>query len=193
MSQVNAKYLKDENGNVFSPITKDNSVIVGGGSISLYDYINTVSNIPIFRKVLYSSNSGFTVDKNNWNSLSNFTYTGFELDTKQYPAVLPGFKRVVRMFATYSDNVNGSVTPGRGIVIGGQTNSGSWIPEFNLSPIWGSLLDRANRCSVNQYDYDSLPKEHINFKAIIAGEVPEQASQGKIYYLEIQYLDKLIE
>lgn len=35
MSQVNGKYLKDENGNVFSPITSPGSIVYhknGGGS-----------------------------------------------------------------------------------------------------------------------------------------------------------------
>ena len=31
MSTVQSKYLKDENGNVFSPITSDTSVMLGGG------------------------------------------------------------------------------------------------------------------------------------------------------------------
>lgn len=30
MSQVNGKYLKDENGNIFSPITSSDTVISGG-------------------------------------------------------------------------------------------------------------------------------------------------------------------
>ena len=34
MSNVNGKYLKDENNQVFSPITSSESVIMGGGKNS---------------------------------------------------------------------------------------------------------------------------------------------------------------
>ena len=33
MSQVNGKYIKDENGNIFSPIVSSDSVITKGGGI----------------------------------------------------------------------------------------------------------------------------------------------------------------
>lgn len=31
MSQINGKYIKDENGNIISPITSAESVVFGGG------------------------------------------------------------------------------------------------------------------------------------------------------------------
>lgn len=33
MSQVNGKYIKDENNEIFSPITSSGSVIMGGGEL----------------------------------------------------------------------------------------------------------------------------------------------------------------
>lgn len=33
MSDVNAKYLRDENNEIFSPITSSESVIMGGGEL----------------------------------------------------------------------------------------------------------------------------------------------------------------
>ena len=35
MSQVNGKYIKDENGNIISPITSAKSVVFGGGANKL--------------------------------------------------------------------------------------------------------------------------------------------------------------
>lgn len=36
MSQVNGKYIKDENGNIISPITSAESVVFGGANKLLY-------------------------------------------------------------------------------------------------------------------------------------------------------------
>lgn len=39
MSTVKQKYLKDENGDIFSPIVGDSSVILGGGYPSKVFYL----------------------------------------------------------------------------------------------------------------------------------------------------------
>ena len=106
--------------------------------------------------------------------------------------VLPGFKRYVRMRAVYSDNINASIYPNRGMVIGAWDNLNNYDLEWNFSPTWGSLYDRNEAISREERPYDDLTKSHLNFKVIIAGEVNSDA-QGKLYHLQIEYLDRLKE
>lgn len=186
---VKGKYLRDENNEIFSPISAAKSIIIN--ECSLYDYIKNREEVPICTKLIYSSQSGITFNHNNWTDLSNFVYTGYTIPNKNIP-VLPGFKRFVRLSAVFSDNINGSIYPDRGMVIGAWNNSNVYDVEWNFKPIWGGLSDRVQQFSIQEREYDTLNKNHLNFKVIVAGEVNSDA-QGKLYHLQIEYIDRLVE
>lgn len=190
MSTVQAKYLKDENNQIISPITAFKSVIIN--ETNLYEYIKNKEEIPIGTKLIYSSQSGLSFGHNSWVNISNYIYTGFTMPNINKTPVLPGFKRYVRMRAVFSDNVNGSIYPNRGMVIAAWDNSNNYDLEWSFSPIWGSLDDRTEAISREERPYDDLTKSHLNFKVIIAGEVNSDAL-GKLYHLQIEYLDRLEE
>lgn len=186
---VKGKYLRDENNEIFSPISAAKSIIIN--ECSLYDYIKNKEEIPVCTKTIYTSQSGLTFGHNNWVDLCNAFYGGYTIP-KSLP-ILPGFKRYVRMKVTYTDNVNGSLYS-IGPVIGSFNSSdGSYQSiDWPLGPVWGGLADRTTSYSKNEREYDSLPKSHTNFKIIIHGNAPIDA-QGKVYEIVMEYIDRLVE
>lgn len=188
MSQVQGKYLRDENDNIFSPITATKSILINKET-SLYSYIKNKEEIPIYTKVIYSNQSGLEFGHNAWVNIANFIYSGFGIP--QEIPLLPGFKRYVRMNAQFTDNINGSIYS-RGMVIASWDNQGNYGPEWSFNVIWGGLADRAQQYSLQERELSTLPTGHLEFKVIIAGEVNSDAL-AKLYYLELQYLDRLEE
>ncbi len=189
MSQVPAKYLKDENSNIITPITSYKSTIITKG-LTLYDYIKHQEEIPIMTVPLYFNQSGLSVNHNNWVELGGNYYFAYSMPNQANIPVLPGFKRYVRMKAILTDNVN--VADTRGIVVAGWRNDGSYDnTEFSFSNTWGSPT-RDRRCvlSINEVAYDNIYKGHLILKAIIAGEAANDAT-GTLYYLELQFIDRL--
>lgn len=190
MSKVSAEYLKNEKGNIISPITSYKSVIIKEGS-TLHDYMKHQEEIPIMTVPLYFNQNGLSINHNNWTELGGNYYYAYSMPNQDNIPVLPGFKRYVRMKAILTDNVN--VADTRGIVVAGWRNDGSYDnTEFSFSNTWGSpTRDRRCALSINEVPYDNIYKGHLILKAIIAGEAASDAT-GTLYYLEAQFIDRLI-
>lgn len=190
MSQVPAEYLKNEKGNIITPITSYGSVTIKDGA-TLYGYIKHQEEIPIMTKPIYFNQSGLSINHNNWTELGGMYYYAYSMPNQDNMPVLPGFKRYVRLKAVFTDNV--TVNGSRGIVIGGWHNDNVYDnTEFSFSNTWGSpSTDRRCDISMNEVPYDTIYKHHLRLKAIIAGDAASDAI-GTLYYLEVQFIDRLV-
>lgn len=189
MSQVPAKYLKDENNNIITPITSYKSTIITK-DLTLYGYIKHQEEIPIMTKPIYVSQGGLEFGHNSWVDLCNTFYWGYSMPNQDSIPVLPGFKRYVRMKATITDNVQGDRYP-IGAVVGSFNPDGSYQGiDWPFSATWGSTVDRATKLSNNERPISELPQTHCRFKIIIHGTAPTDAI-GRLYQLDMEFIDRL--